>query len=185
MCRFFVSRLQLLLCVTFTCGGLGAIEAFARDGHVISATARIAGLGAAKVSGEIKFSQTHGPIRVVGKLTGLAPGRHGIHVHVNGSCDSADGMSAGGHFNPLGAPHGDAGSAKRHPGDMGNIVANADGQAIIDTEISGAVLTLIGTTSLLNRSVIVHAAPDDFSQPVGNAGARIGCGVVESDHMAM
>lgn len=159
--------------------------AYAQSSHPLTATARIAGLGEAKVTGEIKFTQSGGPIRVSGKLTGLPPGKHGFHVHVNGNCDSADGMSAGGHFNPFGAPHGDANSAKRHLGDMGNIVADANGEATIDTEFGGAVLTLVGTQSILNRSVIVHAAADDFSQPAGNAGARLGCGLIESDHMAM
>lgn len=169
----------------FAVVSLGVAAAYAQSGHALTATARIAGLGGAKVAGEIKFSQTGGPIRATGKLTGLPPGKHGFHVHVNGNCDSADGMSAGGHFNPFGAPHGDANSAKRHLGDMGNIVADANGEAMIDTEFGGAVLTLVGTQSILNRSIIVHAAADDFSQPAGNAGARLGCGVIESDRMAM
>lgn len=185
MRQFNPLRLPCATFVAFAAAVLGAAVAHAQSGHAITATARIAGLGNAKVSGEIKFTQTAGPIRATGKLTGLAPGKHGFHVHVNGNCDSADGMSAGGHFNPFGAPHGDVGSAKRHLGDMGNIVANANGEAVIDTEFGGAVLTLIGTQSILNRSVIVHAAADDFSQPAGNAGARIGCGVIETDHMVM
>lgn len=153
--------------------------------HGLTATARIAGVGGANVSGEVKFAQAAGPVRVTGKLVGLTPGKHGFHVHVNGNCDSADGMSAGGHFNPKGAPHGDVTAPKHHLGDMGNIVANAAGEANIDIELTGVVLTLVGTNSLLNRAVIVHAAPDDFSQPAGNAGARTGCGVIETDHMVM
>lgn len=166
-------------------GACVAPGASAQNPHALTATARIAGLGGAKVSGEVKFTQSAGPVRVTGKLVGLPPGPHGFHVHVNGNCDSADGMSAGGHFNPKGAPHGDVAAAKHHLGDMGNIVADTNGQANIDIELTGVVLTLIGTNSLLNRSVIVHAAPDDFSQPAGNAGARIGCGVIETDHMVM
>ena len=185
MRRFTPLRLPRAIFVAITAAVLGAAVAHAQSDHAITATARIAALGDAKVSGELKFSQSRGPIRVTGKLTGLPPGKHGFHVHTNGNCDSADGVSAGGHFNPFGAPHGDAHSAKRHLGDMGNIVANANGEAIVDTEFGGAVLTLVGTQSILNRSVIVHAAADDFSQPAGNAGARIGCGVIETDHMVM
>lgn len=190
MRRFSPLRFPLLPLLALPVPVLWVAGAYAQTGHALTATARIAGFGGAnggdaKIRGEIKFTQAAAPIRVTGKLTGLPPGKHGFHVHVNGNCDSADGMSAGGHFNPFGAPHGDAGSAKRHLGDMGNIVANANGEAVIDTEFGGAVLTLVGTQSILNRSVIVHAAADDLSQPAGNAGARIGCGVIETDHMAM
>lgn len=181
----FARRFGGVLLVGVLVGVVTAPLASAQKPHALTATARVAGLGGAKISGEVKFSQAAGPVRVSGKLAGLPPGKHGFHVHVNGNCDSADGMSAGGHFNPRGAPHGDVTAAKRHLGDMGNIVANAAGEADIDIELTGVVLTVVGTNSLLNRSVIVHAAPDDFSQPAGNAGARIGCGVIETDHMVM
>ena len=190
MTKYFAPReLTRALGTVLFAGALASVGtapvASAQSPHALTATARIAGLGGAKIGGELKFAQAAGPVRVTGKLAGLPPGPHGFHVHVNGNCDSADGMSAGGHFNPKGAPHGDVAAAKHHLGDMGNIVADAAGNADVDIELSGVVLTLIGTNSLLNRSVIVHAARDDFSQPVGNAGARIACGVIETDHMVM
>ena len=110
-------------------------------------------------------------------MTGLAPGNHGFHIHEFGDCSAADFTSAGGHFNPAGNPHGGPKDAKRHEGDMGNVEAGADGSATID--YTDNELRFEGSQSILGRGVIVHANPDDFkTQPTGNAGGRVACGVV-------
>jgi Cu-Zn family superoxide dismutase len=129
------------------------------------------------VSGTINFTKVQGGIRVVADLEGLAPGNHGIHIHEFGDCSAADGTSAGGHFNPMNEPHAGPADKMRHVGDMGNIVADENGKAhldYVDTDMS-----FEGMHSIIGRSVIVHAGQDDLkTQPTGNSGARVGCGVI-------
>ncbi len=147
------------------------------------ASAVIAGLDGSGVSGTAVFREADGAVRVRIALDGLAPGEHGFHVHEGESCgpDSTGtaGGAAGGHFNPLASPHGapSAPPPDRHAGDLGNVTANAEGVAtgvVVDS-----VLTLTGPTSAIGHAVVVHAGRDDLtSQPSGDAGARVGCGVV-------
>jgi Cu-Zn family superoxide dismutase len=90
-------------------------------------------------------------------------------------------MSAKGHFNPHGKPHGPQGTAERHAGDLPSLRANAQGRAKIDVELDVITLTP-GPASIVGRGLIVHADPDDFkTQPTGNAGARLACGVIRSE----
>jgi superoxide dismutase, Cu-Zn family len=129
------------------------------------------------VSGTIIFTKVAGGIKVVADLQGLSPGKHGIHIHECGDCSSADGTSAGGHFNPMGKSHGAPMDAMRHEGDMGNLVADASGKAHL--EYVDAAISFEGETSVIGRSVIVHKSEDDFkTQPTGNSGARVACGVI-------
>lgn len=129
------------------------------------------------VTGTVIFTKVAGGVKVVADLQGLTPGKHGIHIHECGDCSAADGTSAGGHFNPMGMNHGAPMDAMRHEGDMGNIQADATGKAhleYIDKDIS-----FEGATSIIGRSVIVHKNEDDLkTQPTGNAGARVACGVI-------
>ncbi len=129
--------------------------------------------------GTVKFTQRDDHVDVVVDLTGLKPGQtHAMHVHENGDCSAPDAMSAGAHYNPGGHPHALPPSDPRHAGDLGNVVADSDGKAQV--EISVTNLSVDGTMNpIKNRSVIVHAQPDDGSQPSGNAGGRIGCGVIK------
>ena len=130
-----------------------------------------------EAQGTVEFTQEAGGVRVVANLTGLTEGDHGFHIHEKGDCSAADGTSAGGHFNPEGTAHGAPDAAERHVGDLGNITADASGQAtynLLDTH-----LELNGDNNIIGLAVIVHALPDDFSQPTGAAGARVGCGVIE------
>jgi Cu-Zn family superoxide dismutase len=130
-----------------------------------------------KVAGTVHFKKEGGGVHVTGALTGLAAGNHGFHIHEFGDCSAADFTSAGGHFNPAGNPHGGPKDAKRHEGDMGNVEATADGNATIDYVDSQ--LSFEGAKSIVGRGVIVHANPDDFkTQPTGNAGGRVACGVI-------
>jgi Cu-Zn family superoxide dismutase len=118
-------------------------------------------------------------VRVRVEVTGLSPGQHGLHVHEWGDCSAPDGNSAGGHFNPHGMPHGDRTSAQRHPGDFGNVEADATGRTTLDLCCFDFPLAA-GADGLLGRSVIVHAQPDDLTtQPTGNSGARVACGVIQ------
>ena len=130
-----------------------------------------------KVKGTITFTKTGGGIRVQGQITGLAPGKHGFHVHEFGDVTSPDGSSAGGHFNPTGAPHGGPDAEKRHAGDFGNVEADQSGTAKVEFE--DKLITLEGAKSILGRGLVVHAKADDLkSQPSGDAGARVAVGVI-------
>ena len=140
----------------------------------------VAVLQAAKggpVQGTIHFRKAAGGVRVQGTVSGLAAGAHGFHVHEFGDCTAADFTSAGGHFNPTQEPHGAPTDAKHHEGDLGNIQAGADGTASVD--YTDSRLDFAGDDSILGRGVIVHEKADDFkTQPTGNAGGRLACGVI-------
>ena len=141
-------------------------------------TAKIAPTQGNTASGEVRFYQVDGGVRIVASVSGLSPGKHGFHIHEKGDCSAPDAMSAGGHYNPLGAPHGspDANRTARHMGDLGNLDAGAGGEATYDR-----VDSLLVFADLTGLSVLVHAKEDDLtSQPVGNAGARLGCGVIQA-----
>jgi Cu-Zn family superoxide dismutase len=132
---------------------------------------------AGKVGGTIHFHKRAGGVHVMGTVTGLAAGAHGFHVHEFGDCSAADFTSAGSHFNPTHEPHGAPDAAKRHEGDMGNIQAGADGTARVD--YTDSRLDFEGDDSILGRAVIVHEKADDLkTQPTGDAGGRLACGVI-------
>lgn len=119
-----------------------------------------------------------GKTRVVLSLTGLTPGPHGVHLHEAGDCSAPDATSAGAHWNPTGRSHGGPGTPEHHAGDFGNVIAGDDGKATAIVET--ADFTIDGENSAVGRAVVVHASADDMtSQPSGNSGGRIGCGVVE------
>jgi Cu-Zn family superoxide dismutase len=130
-------------------------------------------------AGTVDFQQQGDKVQVNVKLSGLKPNQeHGFHVHEKGDCSSADGMSAGGHFNPTGKPHG-AQEAEHHAGDMPAIQSDAGGNATASFTLSGVGIGA-GPADLVGHGVIVHAAPDDYkTQPTGNSGARIACGVIK------
>ena len=128
--------------------------------------------------GTIYFGRAMDGVRIDGEITGLKPGPHGFHIHEKGDCSAPDGASAGGHYNPTGMPHAAPYAVQRHMGDLGNIVADATGVAKISQVDHAARLD--GPNSIIGHAVIVHADPDDFkSQPAGNAGKRVACGVIQ------
>jgi len=129
------------------------------------------------VTGTVTFSTADGGVRVVAEVENLSPGDHGFHVHQTGDCSAPDGTSAGGHYNPVSQDHGARAADVRHVGDLGNLSAGDDGRARVDFVDTGIALS--GEHSIIGRAVIVHAAADDYSQPTGNAGARLACGVIE------
>lgn len=121
-----------------------------------------------------------GRIRIEVDARGLAPGAHGIHIHEVGDCSAPDAASAGGHFNPSGQAHGDPASAHKHAGDLPVLVADRRGEARYVAEVAGPTLDG-GPDSILGRSLVIHADADDYrSQPAGNSGKRIACGVIRS-----
>jgi len=155
-----------------------AAEHTSMSSKITYAIAMVEGLGEHKVKGKVTFTQKEEGVEIVGEFTGLQPGQHGFHVHEFGDCSMVDGKCAGGHFNPTNMPHAGPDDAKRHVGDMGNLKADSTGNA--SYKRTDSMITLNGPRSIIGRSVIVHAKPDDFKtqQPPGNAGDRIGCGVI-------
>jgi Cu-Zn family superoxide dismutase len=132
---------------------------------------------ASGVRGIVHFTAQDDGVLVEAEISGLSPGLHGFHVHEWGDLDCGDGMCTGGHFNPLGAPHGGPDDALRHAGDLGNVEAGEDGIAKYRRVDRG--LALEGALSIVGRGLIVHAKPDDLkSQPTGDAGARVAAGVI-------
>src|SRR5262245_52601101 len=130
-----------------------------------------------KVHGVVTFTQTGANVKVVALIEGLTPGKHGFHIHEWGDCSSKDGASAGGHFNPASVPHGAPEDPQRHAGDMGNIEADQNGVARL--EYNDPVLKMNGHGAIIGHGMIVHANPDDLkTQPTGNAGGRMACGVI-------
>jgi Cu-Zn family superoxide dismutase len=144
------------------------------------ATAQLQPTKGNKTIGEATFEQVGNKVHVWVFVQGLKPGQeHGLHIHEVGDCSSGDGMSAKGHFNPLGKPHGHPGSAERHAGDLPSLRADKAGRAKVDIEIDVITVTP-GPASIIGRGLIVHADPDDYrTQPTGNAGARLACGVIQ------
>jgi Cu-Zn family superoxide dismutase len=147
-----------------------------------SATAVLAPTKGNSVSGTVNFTQKGQIVLVEAKINGLkANATNGIHIHEKGNCSAADASSAGGHFNPSSSQHGSPTGATRHGGDLGNLKADANGYAQLSIEVSGISL---GTeaNSISGRSVIVHAGADDLkTQPSGNSGARVACGLISKN----
>ena len=130
------------------------------------------------VAGTVTFTQKGDKVLVEAKVSGLAPGGHGFHVHEKGDCSAADGSSAGGHFNPTDKPHGDPAAPDHHAGDMPILQADASGNATLSTELAAIALGG-GPSDIIGKSVVIHKDADDFkTQPAGNSGARVACGVI-------
>lgn len=131
-----------------------------------------------QANGAVTFTQSGDTVFAETKVTGLTPGSHGFHIHEKGDCSAPDASSAGGHFNPGGEPHGAPQSAKRHAGDLGNLTADKAGEAALKIQVPGVTLA-DGPNSIKGKSVVVHAMPDDLtSQPAGNSGPRVACGLI-------
>lgn len=144
-----------------------------------SASATIEARSSSNVSGKATFTQSGDRVSVRVEIAGAAPGLHGVHIHEKGDCSDPEGKSAGGHFNPAGVSHGAPDAAAHHPGDFGNVTVGEDGKGTL--ELTTAALTVgEGANSVVGRAIIIHEKPDDLvTQPTGNAGGRIGCGVIQ------
>lgn len=150
----------------------------AADAQIKQAIAVLHSTQGNKTQGTVRFTQDGNSVKIVAHVEGLAPSqKHAIHIHEFGDCSSADAASAGSHYNPEKHEHGLPDKNQRHAGDLGNLEADASGKAHLELTVNN--ITLTGNKNpILGRAVIVHAKPDDGGQPVGNAGARIACGVI-------
>lgn len=145
-----------------------------------SATAELTSTEGNTATGTLTLTAEPGGVHIAGSLTGVAPGgAHGFHVHETGDCSAPDAGSAGGHFNPGSHPHGHPGQGQHHAGDMPNLEADESGTLVVDVQVPGVTLGDGGTTDILGRALVLHAGADDYaSQPAGNSGPRIACGVI-------
>ncbi|MGB7159472.1 MAG: superoxide dismutase family protein [Tepidisphaeraceae bacterium] len=134
-----------------------------------------------QAKGTIEFHQSGDKVHIAGEITGLRPNaKHAIHIHEKGDLSAPDLMSTGGHYNPEKHQHGGPTTSKTiHAGDLGNLQADADGKAKMDLTVDN--ISLGGEKNdVIGKAVIIHAKEDDFkTQPTGNAGGRIGGGVIE------
>lgn len=175
-------RIQAIkpLLAVLVAGFLGGCASL--GGGEMRATAQLQPTRGNNVTGDVTFTQKGEKVVVAAKVSGLKPNQeHGFHVHEKGDCSSGDGMSAAGHYNPKGSPHGHHSTQARHAGDMPNLKADAYGNASMTAELD--IITVSeGPTSVVGHGLIVHAQPDDYkSQPVGNAGARMACAVIQKN----
>ena len=145
-----------------------------------SATAVVRPASGSQAHGTVKFTQVGTRVRVDAEIAALNAGLHGLHIHDKGDCTAPDATSAGPHFNPAGKKHGAPDAMEHHAGDLGNLKADEYGKATLTMMIDGVSVGKDGN-GIVGRSVVVHADPDDLkTDPAGNSGARIGCGVIES-----
>jgi Cu-Zn family superoxide dismutase len=167
------------LIVAFAAALLAACQTMPEE--PLRATAALQPTKGSKAFGEATFEQIGGKVRVIVFAQGLkANAEHGFHIHEAGDCSSGDGMSAKGHFNPHGKPHGNPSSGERHAGDLPSLKADKGGRAKIDVTVD-AISIGSGAGNIVGRGLIIHADPDDYkTQPTGNAGARLACGVIKA-----
>lgn len=165
----------VMMLVLAGCGGKGGKAA---DGAVTKAVAVLTAIDGSGVTGEVTFTKVAGGINIEAHLNGLTPGDHGFHIHQEGDCGDS-GKAAGGHFNPAGSSHGAPDAGERHVGDLGNINADDSGHGMVMGMVDGHI-AFEGDNNIIGKAVIIHFAADDFNtQPTGNAGARVACGVIE------
>jgi Cu-Zn family superoxide dismutase len=144
-----------------------------------SATAIVRPASGSQAHGSVKFTQVGARVRVDAEIAALSPGKHGIHIHEKGDCSAPDAASTGPHFNPTAKKHGAPDSSDRHSGDLGNLTANEYGKAELSIMVDGLSVGK-GADGVIGRGLVVHANPDDLkTDPSGNSGDRIGCGVIE------
>lgn len=169
----FKSTLAAVLVLGLNFSGVSAAEAITTKASCVLRPTK-----GNTVEGLVTFTKVDGGVKITATVNNLSPGAHGFHIHEFGDCSSPDGMSAGGHFNPTKKPHGAPDALERHAGDLGNLVADEHGTA--KYERVDTVIELDGVDTIVGRSIIVHANPDDLhTQPTGNAGGRLACGVIE------
>ena len=169
------TNLRLLVVSFLTFCALAHVSRAADD--VPKAIAVLVPTAGSKVTGTVTFTKAADGVKVVADITGLTPGKHGFHIHEFGDCSDPKGESAGGHFNPTKHQHAGPDASERHAGDMGNIEADASGKAHL--EYTDKAMKLSGDGSILGHAVIVHEKVDDLTtQPTGNAGGRLACGVI-------
>lgn len=145
------------------------------------ASATLEAKSGSKAAGTVTFVKEKDGIRVNANVTGVAAGKHGFHIHEKGDCSAPDATSAGGHFNPAGTDHGSPKSKKRHAGDLGNIDIKKDGTGSLKLKVTNPK-DFDAWSEIAGKAVILHEKADDLkTQPTGDAGGRIACGVIAMD----
>ncbi len=143
-----------------------------------TATAAIEGRSGNTLTGTATFAQNGDAVHVIVDVSNAPEGVHAVHLHEKGDCSAPDASSAGGHFNPMHMEHGSPDAASHHAGDFGNMTVGSDGHGHLELDTTMLTVTA-GDHSVAGRAIVVHANADDMqTQPTGNAGGRIGCGVV-------
>ena len=157
----------------------GRLMPFGHKAIITATMTRRFETGGTRVAGLVTFRRSGDQLSARVQLTGLpANSEHGFHIHEKADCTAPDGSSAGGHFNPSAMPHGPQGGA-RHAGDMPNLRADAQGRVDTTLMVGGVTAGGGAANDIVGRSLIVHAAPDDYrTQPTGNSGARLACGLI-------
>ncbi|ACY17172.1 superoxide dismutase family protein [Haliangium ochraceum] len=146
----------------------------------LMARAKLQSVEGQSIEGEVSFKEAGDGIEIHLNVQGLEAGKHGFHIHETGDCSAPDFKSAGGHFNPAQHDHGEPGPSS-HAGDLGNIEVGADGTSEA-TMTSTDIILREGANSVVGKAVVIHAGADDLkSQPSGDAGGRVACGVIELD----
>jgi Cu-Zn family superoxide dismutase len=181
MCVVLIVVVGTLACAAYSAVGDESAtgEQMAASPALKEAIAVINPASGSNCKGTVRFIQDGTMVKVIADLEGLTPGgKHGFHVHEFGDCTAPDATSAGSHYDAEGTKHhGRPEDTMKHSGDLGNIEADAGGKAHYEVTIQG--VSIAGDHApIIGRGVIVHAKADDFGQPVGNAGGRIGCGVI-------
>ena len=168
----FFSLVTLLCAICFAAHNASAQNA-------TTLVAKLSPSSGSQVTGTVTFASDAGGTKLVVDLSGLKPGKHGLHIHEKGDCSAPDASSAGAHFNPMHSHHGGPMTAERHAGDFGNIEADSSGK--VHVELTDKNLKLTGADSIVGKSVVVHEKEDDLkTDPSGNSGARVACGVIEA-----
>lgn len=183
--RTFTHRLLPAAAAVLALSGCSVIDSMARSigiGHGPSASAALAPTAAVSpnpTGGSVRFAATGSGVMMSAEVTGLPPGtERGFHIHEKGDCGN-NGEAAGGHFNPAASPHGRHAIGAHHGGDMPSLVSDVRGVARVQVELRGVTLGTDGPSDILGKAVIVHRDKDDYvTQPNGNAGPRIACGVI-------
>lgn len=164
----------VFICLGILLAAVLARAAETKDGGVAQIRGTAAG---SSIRGTARFEEVRGGLKVRVDLTDVPGIAHALHIHEFGDC-SDTGNAAGSHYNPEGAPHGNAlkDAKHAHPGDLGNVTIK-DGKLAFEAVLPGASLNS-GKRNVAGRAIVLHEKADDFSQPVGNAGARIACGII-------
>lgn len=154
------------------------------DGHAVApvaAKAMLESKSGASTTGEVLFAVKNNEVTMQLDVANASPGRHAVHLHVNPDCSSADAESAGPHWNPTNEVHGQLEHGPSHKGDIGNLIVGNDGKGTLVFSTKEWSMGTGQKNDVVGRAVVVHASEDDFrSQPAGNAGGRIACGVIRA-----